>query len=289
MAHYRLLALDIDGTLVGPDSLVPAEVVFALAEARAAGVGICLATGRSFVESVGTWRQLALAAPFQPMILVGGALVSEPDTGRSLYQKMIPWAVACEFAEAMNDMGHVAMVLVDAWRWGLDYLVTEAGDHQAATRDWFSKMNVRVRRVGRLAGLADSADRPDALRISIVVAPTDAPAAAEALRARFAGRLNIRAILAPNYGVWIVEAHAAGADKLTALKYVAQAVRLGPGHLAAVGDDINDLPMLQGVGLGVAMAQAPQVLRNIARHTAADGLAAFIRQLAAGHFDPKHL
>ncbi len=283
MTQYGLLALDIDGTLVGPDQIVAGDVVEALVAARAGGLRVCLATGRSHAESVGIWRQLRLEPPFEPIILVGGAIVGEPDTGRTLYQRTMPWPVACELADALGELGHVAMVLLDGWRWGVDYLVTQAGDHDAAGRDWFSKMDVRVRRVGRLA---DAADRPEVLRISAVMQAARARSLAEQLQARFDGRLNVHAILAPNYHVTIVEAHAADANKMTALKYVAQGLRIASRRIAAVGDDINDLPMIRGAGLGVAMLHAPQSLLDAADRVARDGLAAFVRRLAAGRFDP---
>jgi hypothetical protein len=284
MAHYKLLALDIDGTLVGPDQAVAEETVDALAAAERAGLRVCLATGRSYAESIGIWRQLRLLAPPQPMILVGGALVSEPDTARTLCQRPIPFQTACEFADALGQLGHAAMVLVDAWRHGVDYLVTAGGDQHAASRDWFSKMGVRVRRVDRLA---DASDAPEPLRISAVAEPQAARAVAGDLMQRFDGRLNVHAILAPNYGVTVVEAHAAGADKLSAIKYVAQGLRIGTGRIAAVGDDVNDLPMVQGVGLGAAMPHAPPELLAAARHVARGGLAAFVRELLAGRLDPK--
>ena len=281
MRQYRLLALDIDGTLVGSGPVVADAVVGAVAAARAGGLSVCLATGRSHAESVDVWRQIRLQPPFEPIVLVGGALVSEPDTGRTLYQRAIPFPVACEFADALGERGHVAMALVDAWRYGVDYLVTETGDQAVASRDWFSKMNVGVR---RLARLADATERPEVLRVSAVVEPARARSVGEQLQGRFRGQLNVHSIVAPNYGVTIVEAHAAGADKMTALRYLAQGLGINTRQIVAVGDDINDLPMIRGAGLGVAMPHAPRSLLDAAGHVAREGLAAFIGQLAAGEF-----
>jgi len=278
--HYRLLALDIDGTLIGSDQVVPRDVVEAVAEAEAGGLRVCLATGRSLPESLGVWRQLRLPHPPMPIILVGGAQVSEPHTGRSLYQRSMDRAAAGEFADALAAEGLPAMALVDGWRWDFDYYA--AGDERAARRDWFARMNARVRRVG---SLAEADEAVGILRISTVLERAAAERLAERLRPRFAGRLNVHAILAPNYGVTIVEAHAAGATKLTALQYVAQGAGVGMGRVAAVGDDINDIPMVRGAGLGAAMPSAPPSLRAAAEHVLDDGLAAFIRRLAAGQFD----
>jgi HAD superfamily hydrolase (TIGR01484 family) len=283
MAYYRLLALDIDGTLIGPDQIVAPDVVEAVGQAEAAGLRVCLATGRSFNESIGIWRQLRLPATAEPMVLVGGALVAEPQTGRTIYQRSIPREIACRFADALGGLGYAAMALVDRWRHEVDYFLTETGDLAAASRDWFDKMDARVRRLGRLAEMPAS---PDVLRISAVAGPDEARAVADELGGLFDGGLNVQAICAPNYGVTIVEAHSVEATKLAALKYVAQARRIGPGRIVAVGDDVNDVSMVGGVGLGVAMPSAPPVLLDAADQVASDGLAALIRQLVAGRFDP---
>jgi hypothetical protein len=279
---YRMLAMDVDGTLVGPDSIVSPDIVAAVSAAAEAGIGLCLATGRSYVETVPIWRQLHLRRPYQSMIVIGGALVSEPDTGRSLYQKPIKGEVACRYADALGQAGHCAMVIVDPWRNDVDYFLTESGDVDEVQRRWFSKMNVKVRRVRRLA---DVRDLPDVLRLSAVVDDGRGAELAGSLKRRFDGQMNIHPIFAPNYGVMIVEALAAGADKFTALRYVVQGVGMPTAAVAAVGDDINDLSMIRGAGLGVAMLDSPQEVREAADHVAASGLSEFIHQLIDGRFE----
>ena len=289
MTRFKLLALDVDGTLVGPDGVVGQDIRAAVVAARAAGLAVCLATGRSYREGRGVWEQLRLEGPHEPMVTVGGAMVCQSDTGRTLYHRGMPRSVARRFGSAMNDRGYVAMALVDGWRNAVDYVVTQGGDHHAAGRDWFSKMDVRVRKV---ASLADAPADMAILRISTVVEDAEAGRMSAELSRQFAGLLNVHAILAPNYGVTVVEAHAVGADKMTALRYVAQPMRVGAGLIVAVGDDINDMPMVRGAGLGAAMGHAPEALQAAADVIVGDGsgdgrpsLADFIRRLAAGEYD----
>ncbi|MDY6913075.1 MAG: HAD family hydrolase, partial [Planctomycetota bacterium] len=279
---YKLMALDVDGTLIGPDNVVPPEVIDAVAAADAAELRVCLATGRSYIETIPVWRQLRLQTPPQPMILVGGAMVSEPDTGRTLYQRTIPRSSACRFADALNDMGYSAMALVDAWRHGVDYYLAESLDAEDARQGWFDKMDVKVRRVGRLA---DAADMPDPLRISAVVAPAAGRRLADDLKGMFDGELSIHPILAPNYGVTIVEAFAARVNKFAAMMYIAQSLRLGRSETVAVGDDINDVEMVRGAALGAAMPGACRELLEAADCVADAGLPAFIRRLVNGEFE----
>ena len=278
---YEIIAIDVDGTLVGPDQKVPAEAAAALADAARAGLRVVLATGRSRVETMPVWRQLHLPTPYEPLILIGGALVSEPDAGRTLYHRPIPRELAWEYADALNGAGYSAAAIIDPWRHGLEYYFAESSDADYVWRRWFSRMDVKIRRVRRLS---DAGDMPDPLRINAVVEPSDAEQLAAAMRERFGGRLEIHWILAPNYGATVVEAFAAGVNKWTALRYVAQAYRVGPGRIVAAGDDVNDLAMVRAAGLGVAFPHSPPELRAAARHVAEEGLAKFIRELMAGRF-----
>ena len=282
--NYKLLALDVDGTLVGANNAVTDETARAVAAARKAGMRVCLATGRSYAETMPIWRQLPLAARPEPMVLVGGAMVSEPDTGRTLYQRTMDRPAAVRFARALNDSGYSALVLVDAWRHGVDYYLAEGDDVHVALRDWFRRTDVVVRRVG---DLGEVSDLPEMLRISAVVEQADAEGLAESLRAQFDGQLNIHPILAPNYAVWIVEAHAASADKLNAIRYVAQGHHITMRQVVAVGDDVNDLLAVRRAGLGVAMGSSPESLKAAADVVADGSLAEFIEQLLDGAFEQR--
>jgi Cof subfamily protein (haloacid dehalogenase superfamily) len=278
---YAFLAMDVDGTLVGRDGIVPGDVVAAIAAARSAGLRVCLATGRSYVETIPIWNQLRLTAPFEPLVLIGGALVSEPDTGRTLCHRPIPHDLACRLDEALADSGYCAMAITDRWRTGVDYFLTEGANRDAAEQRWFSQMSVQIRHVRRLA---EADNLPAILRISTVVDSASGRELAATLADRFRGQLHVHCIFAPNYGVTIVEAFATGADKFTAVQYVAQGLAVPASRIAAVGDDINDLSLIRGVGLGVAMPSAPPAIAAVAKHVATD-FAAFIRDLAAGRFD----
>ena len=281
----RMMALDVDGTLVGPDNVVTGEIRDAVNRADESGIQICLATGRSYSETIGIWEQLDLGRERQPMILIGGALVSETDTHRAIYHKPMESKIACRFSDALGAAGYCAMAIVDAWRYEVEYYLTEHGDLADAKERWFGQMDVNLASVGALSDVLQNGDGPDVLRISAVVKEGDGPGLAAKLEEQFGDEINVCSILAPNYDVWIVEAHAEKANKRTALQYVAQATGTPLSEVVAVGDDVNDISMLSSVGLGAAMPQAPSSVIEAADHTAADGLAKFVNQLVDGKFD----
>lgn len=273
---YSLIALDVDGTLVRPDQTVAPEMIEVVHDALDAGVRVCIATGRSLVETLPVWRQLRLSGAVDPMVLIGGALVAEPDTGRTVYQRTIPCELACEYAQALHDHGYSAMAIVDAWRHGFDYYVVEGADIAAVRSGWFSKMNAKIHAVKSLAA---NGQVPEVLRINCLADPVAAGGLTADLVARFEGRLNVHSIHAPNYGVTVVEAFALTTSKWTAIQYLAQGMRVPAGRIVAVGDDVNDLPMIRAAGLGVAMPWAPAQVKAAAKAIAEPDLARFIRSL----------
>ncbi|MCL2701044.1 MAG: Cof-type HAD-IIB family hydrolase [Phycisphaerae bacterium] len=281
MTKYKLLALDIDGTLIGRDEVVSPAVREAVGAAAAAGLKICLATGRSYVEAAPVWRQLPLSEPHEPMVLFGGALVSEVATARSLYHKTMPPDVARELSGTLSDAGFCSVVAVDPWRHGVDYFRSAGGWGHEFLHRWLGRHELTVRVSPRVDAVRDL---PPALRVSAVVEPAKAPPLEAALRERFDGRLTLHTIYVPAYDFTVLEAFASGASKLAGVTYVGQPWQIGPGLVVAVGDDVNDVAMLRGAGLGVAMPQATDTVKSAARHVADQGLATFIHELLDGRF-----
>ena len=95
----------------------------AVAAAEDAGLRAVLTTGRDYNLAIGIWRQLRLKRPPQPIVLISGAMVSEAQTGRTLYQKTISRGLACEFADALCERGRSAMAFVDPWRHDVEYFI----------------------------------------------------------------------------------------------------------------------------------------------------------------------
>ena len=278
----KLLGLDVDGTLITPDQLIPGDVVEAIYDAVSKGLKVCIATGRSYAETINIWKQLKFPPKVlcEPMILIGGAMVSEPTTGRTLYHKPFHPQLAKRCGEILHNTGYSPMGFVDRWRCGFDYVYIPGADDNSTKKRWFNQMlHVKIRNITSFAEGPDE-KIPHILRINAVVDNiTHGKRVESELRKHFGEELNVHTILAPNYGVVIVEIFANKTSKWEALKYIAQGHRIGPGAIAAVGDDVNDLPMIRGAGLGAAVANAKDEVKAAADIVAEDGLADLIRNL----------
>ncbi|HET6426891.1 MAG TPA: HAD family hydrolase [Phycisphaerae bacterium] len=274
----RLLAVDVDGTLLHDGRIDPADRD-ALARAAVEGVTVCLCTGRSWREVRPIWESLDLPAPHAPVVCVGGALVAEPDTGRTLYSRPFDRPAAAELAGYMHRAGYPVMALVDAWREGFDYFLIGRCDGNPVYGRFFDGRELGIRPSEGL----DPADGPRTLRVSVLDEEAPADRLLARLRRDFAGRIECQRVHLPHAGVHVVETFRAGATKLTALAHVGQGYRIAPAAMAAIGDDHNDIPMLAGVGLSAAPADAPEEVRRAAHLTVAPrgqgGVAEFVGKL----------
>jgi 5-amino-6-(5-phospho-D-ribitylamino)uracil phosphatase len=173
---------------------------------------------------------------------------------------------------------------------GHDYLVTGNGSLSANTRWWFEFTGARV--AFHQAVMLD--DLRHALRVGLV---TPAPRMRQItgdLRRAFDGRIVMQSFEAvqmpdPEESVHVLEVFARGVDKWRGLDWVAQQHGIATSAVAAIGDEVNDVAMIQSAGCGIAMGNAIDAVKAVAHHVTLDrddaGVAHAIEQLRAGYWE----
>jgi Cof subfamily protein (haloacid dehalogenase superfamily) len=279
---YRLLAVDVDGTLLNSSNRLPHANREALHRAHDAGLIICLCTGRSYTETRPVIDEIGL--DLDVAVCVFGAVVSEARTGRTIHRWPIPRRATLRLLEFFSSRGHPVLVLHDVTQAATDYyLVTGRRSMNMEAYDrWLGLAPTLTRRVEQWPEEA-----PDPLRIGIIVDPTAVGAVKAELDAEFAAtELKCNAIFAPNYGLHVVECFAPQVNKWYATSRLARDRGIRPSEIVAIGDDVNDLEMIRSAGMGVAVANAIPAVRDAARcHTGSNndaGVAAFVDRLLAG-------
>ncbi|MEM7755063.1 MAG: HAD family hydrolase [Planctomycetota bacterium] len=294
--NYDLIAIDLDGTLLGPDGRVSAANRAAIDRARTAGVEIVPATGRGLIESGGVFESIAHRGK---VVVAGGAMTVDMLTGRTVARRVMDAGLIAESVEHVHAHGHAALVLKDSIELAHDYVVVRGGaEVDPITRWWFEMTGVRVRTVDTL----DEDDRPD-LTIRVGCAAIDAEA--EPLSRQLQDELGDRAVLhtfsttaAPSilgkdFGgdgrprrVHVVEVFDAGAGKWPAVRTIAEERGIEPRRVAAIGDETNDVDMLDAAGLGIAMGNAVDAAAAVAdvrtATNAEDGVARAIEKILDG-------
>ncbi len=279
MTPYRLLAVDIDGTLLDSHSRLPDCHRTALQRAHAAGLRVCLCTGRSLTEARPVIDQLEL--DLDAGVFVFGAIVSDLQTGRSISRSPLPASLADRVVAFFQARGYPILALHDVTEAGVDYRLIEGHRHADACERWLKQTPGRVCRTDRWP-----AEHP-VVRLGVIERPENLSDLLGALTGEFpAGELKCNAIYAPNYRLHVVECFAPPVNKWHGLTQLLRAWELTPDQVAAVGDDVNDVEMIAQAGLGIAMGNAVEAVRAVARWLApshdACGLAAAVEVALSG-------
>ncbi len=260
---YRLLALDLDGTLLDSSGRIPQANIQALMRLQASGVTVALCTGRGLTESMAVIKQLRHTGP---VVLAGGALVSDPQTGQTLRRAVIEPVLTEQIIEHLDPRRHAVIALLDPGEEDHDYLVVGAERLTSNTRWWFETIGARLRCADRPA----FEDLHHVLRVGIV---TDGPAMIpiqDSLERRFGSRIVVQHFVAfkeRDEDIEILEVFSQGVSKWAGLEWIMEQHGIGPGQAIAIGDEINDLSMVRAAGCGIAMGNAVHAVRLVAKHT----------------------
>ena len=267
--RYKLLVIDIDGTLVNRYGNISAEDREALAKARDLGVQVSLSTGRVIKACLIILKQLSLDSYH---IFFDGALVSSPSQGKEVYAQPISKVVVRQMVE-FAQLHNIDLEL---------YSVT----HYFAEREtWSTEAHRQF--FGVQATIVDFTNLWEGERIIkgglVTTTPQEAAKARRFCR-QFSDSLHFSWARTPAYpGVDFINLLAPEVSKGKALETLASHLGVSLTEVVAVGDGTNDIPLLTSAGLAIAMGNAPDEVKAIADYITLDvdhsGLAAAINKL----------
>lgn len=273
MSKYRLLAVDIDGTLVNRhDELTPATRE-AIARAQAHGIHVVLATGRRYRRALPLVESLSGALP---LVTAAGALIKRPADHRTLFRAEFAADVLSRVCRIVARRGFEPILYADTFDQGFDYYCRCIDVAQEELAEFF-QYNVDWHCLypnlldappsGVFAGFAMGTE-PQMLALM------------DELQAELPEALYVHVLRSPRYRGYMCEIAPAGVDKWSGIRHVASLVGVADDAICAVGDDVNDIPMIRGAGLGVAMGNALPAVKAAADRVApchnSDGLVAVV-------------
>lgn len=251
---YKVLALDLDGTLTNSEKVITPRTKAALLTAADAGTTIVLASGRPTVGIQPLAQELELASRGGCILSYNGGKIIDCKTGHALVQHAFPPEIiptVCTFARYWN---------VVALTYDSQGIVTE----QAANPYVQEEARINKIPVRQVDDLAAEVDWP-INKLLLVGDPVDMPHVEELMQQEFAGRLSIY-----RSAPFFIETMPLGVEKSASLALLLRTMGLFPKDLMACGDGWNDLPMIQFAGLGVAMGNAVPQVRMAADYVTAD-------------------
>lgn len=235
----QLVALDIDGTLVDHEGLLPGSVVEAVARVRAAGVPVVLATGRGLSGAVPIHQALAL--PPGDIVVSNGAIMARTPPLEVLHEETFDPAPVIRRVLELHPSAIIA--------------VEDAGDGYRLNRPFPD---------GELQGpmsiqqLEELGSRPAA---RVIIRDPDVPAEDFVDLARRLGLHGVSYFI--GWSAWL-DITPRGVTKASALRNLCRRRGIDPGGVLALGDGHNDMEMLAWAGRGVALGDAPEAVQSVA-------------------------
>ena len=281
---YRLLGIDLDGTLLNSRGEVPPANLDAIRAAQEGGMLVVPCTGRAWRESRLILEQLPT---LDRGVFVTGACICQTDTGESLNIATIEPHLAHEVVQFLRPLPESVLVFRDANLCGHDYLVTGDGEPTVNTRWWFDVTGATVHTQHQVG----PEDLHHTLRVGMVAPTPRIAPLTEKLRTAFGDSVLVQSFAAvqtpdPTQSVHILEVFAAGVDKWRGMRWIARQHGIEAAQIAVIGDEINDVGMLSSAGCGIAMANGIDAARAAADHVTLSndqgGVAHAIGRLLAG-------
>ncbi len=258
--RFRLVALDIDGTILDSAQRIAPELKEALAGLVSRSVRVVLCTGRRWRSAVPILTELEHAHPI--VVCCGGALVKRVDDESTLYARPLEHATAREAAAIFRRNSLVPMLLYDRPLSGLELKIAQEDRAQA------EQLPYLVLNPGVCEWYAG--DYPSTDERPLIVYTLDegykVRAAQPDFREHLGERAVVQAMAQARYGADQValEVHDPASTKWRALHWLLKRWRILPEQVVAVGDDVNDVPMLRAAGLSFAMGNASQEVKAAA-------------------------
>jgi len=278
----RLIAIDIDGTLLDPQFRISARNLAALQKAHAQGVEILLATGRRHDYALPVAQELGI-----PVWLISsnGALIRSSQ-GETFYTDRLPASTATKLIRHMEDFRGNAVITFD--RPGHDALVLERVDELTRSISrWIENNAAFIRYVSPL----ENALVEDPIQAMFCGTVERMIAAQERLsQASFLGEITILRTQYDYRDLCILDILNHDCSKGHALRRWAEQQGVPREQIMAIGDNYNDLEMLEYAGLPVVMGNASEELRQsgwkVTASNAESGVAAALEQLFGAGFQP---
>lgn len=247
----KLVAFDVDGTLVGRDLAISPPVRSAIARMQAAGIAGCLVTGRMYRATLPFARELHFNAP---IVCYQGAAVIDPQSDEILHHLVLDNGVVGELiALAERDRMHLQLYRND--------------EYYCEARNRFSEFyaSLAMTQPVIVPSLREAFAYSGATKAVIVADAPDAAHYAHKLHGALGDRAYVTRSL-PEF----VEAINPSVDKGDALRIVAERLGASMEEVVAIGDSWNDAPLLRAAGFGIAMGSAPEELRAVAQAVVGD-------------------
>ncbi|MDI3481249.1 MAG: hypothetical protein PWQ97_904 [Tepidanaerobacteraceae bacterium] len=283
---FKLIALDIDGTLITSRYTITRRTREALRAAMDSGMKVTIATGRFYHSARHIARNIGINAP---LVCNDGALIKDIFTGKTVFFKPLP-------LETARDILHIA-AKYSSFKVQIfmeDYKIYAGRGYRRLQFRRFLELSSRysiagcynylrdfvfvpAKDAGDIAGAERMMTQPPA-KIVIYADPGELEIFKRDIKEKFGDSIFLTTAIKNTVDILNGEV-----SKARGIAVLAEMLGINRHEIIAIGDNINDMPMLEYAGLGVAMGNGPDVVKQKADFITAanddDGVAFFIERL----------
>lgn len=260
MEDYKLIALDLDGTLTNSQKRISPRTREVLLRAQHAGVKVALVSGRPTAGMMSLAHELELEQNGGYMIAFNGGKIISCQSGKTLYERFIPKELLPELC-SLNKKHPLAVIVYNN-----DTIITETADYDYVRMD--SVLNRMP--VEEVPDLLKRIDFP----VNKFLFPGDPQYIAKLMPKLQQHFPSCSIYCSEPYYLEVMPNHV---DKAHALSALLKHLHLTQQSLIACGDGFNDQSMIRYAGMGVAMENAQSVIKSdadfVTRSNDNDGVA----------------
>lgn len=274
--NYKLICIDMDGTLLNSEKEVSHRNKRALINASERGVKVVISSGRAY----------NFAVPFVdytekeiPIITANGAMVKEKNSGKVLYKKILGSVTALKVYQVFKKY-HMPVAYFSH-----DSIFTEEGNH---TFSLYKRVNLILPEELRFKVILHHSleeweetflrYNDDILKCLVLDDDKD-----KIYKARKEIEDTIEEVEVTSSGENVIEINSKGVSKGRAVELLAGIYNIKKEEIICIGDGENDISMLQAAGMSVAMGNAPAIVKEKAKFITdsndEDGVAKVIERL----------
>ncbi|MGK7943843.1 MAG: Cof-type HAD-IIB family hydrolase [Microcystaceae cyanobacterium] len=255
--NIKLLVLDIDGTIAGKSNQVSDRVVEAIEAVQQSGIKVAVATGRMYHSA---WRFHQRIKSSLPISAYNGAWIQDPLDGKRHHHWPVPSDLALELLDFLEQPQFRQQIDIHCY---MDdkLLVREITEE---TEEYKERSGIFPKAVGDFRNILDEPTT------KVLVISSEIMLIQQLLESLKKQYNSDQLCLTQSNPTYLEITHPQ-ANKGTAVCYIAEKLLgLSADQVMTIGDNFNDLRMLEYAGMGIAMGNAPLEVQKSAQWVTKD-------------------
>lgn len=245
----KMVAIDIDGTLLTDDNKLTQKTKQIISEVRAKGIKVVLCSGRPTAGIINIAKELDLDKEDELVISFNGAVTEELKNNRVLFKSPLTFEEFVEIENLSREIGVSYHIQSDD---GI-YTTNQDVSYYTLYDSWLNNVNLKVRTLAELKTISIN-------KILFVASPEEM----DYIIRKVPYNLNKKYHLMKSLDCFF-EFISKDTNKGLALKRIANKLGFQPDEVMAIGDNDNDISMLTYAGMGVAMGNASEKAKKASK------------------------